>query len=329
MKINNRGFAFSTMLYGVLSVIVLVLMLVFGLMQYHKNENSYYASEIELTLNDCVFEEVALENCYSANATCDPTSYYACMGINGNDLATGYLASVFLKDKVVTSGNGLYVDPVDSKRYVFSGTAVNNYIRYAGYDWRIVAIEADGSLKVVYPGFAETLSWDVSGKDEWGSCSLNNYLANTFYTGLPDTSAFVRRTWYTGRLYNTGLLDTVDIIDQERLADYSGEAEYEGMIGLLSASDYVRASLDVNCRSDVMSTTSCNSWLSAYKSWFISSDGDATDPTDYKAYYFDNNHRLSTRSVKDEFNVLPTAYFKRTLTIIGGSGTSADPYIPG
>lgn len=330
MKINNRGFAFSTMLYGVLSIIVLVLMLVFGMMQYYKNENDYYSSEIELTLNECVFEEVALENCYSANATCDPTSYYACMGINGNDLAKGYLASVVLKEKVVTLGDGLYVDKVEPKRYVFSGENVNNYIRYANRDWRIVAIEADGSLKVVFPGFTDKLSWDVLGNDEWSSCSLNNYLANTFYTTLPDTSGFVRRSWYTGRLYNTGLLDTVDVIEQERLAEYSGETEYAGMIGLLSASDYVRASLNENCRSDVMSTTSCSSWLSKYESWLISSDGDENDATKYKAYYFGaNNNYLSTGLVKDELSVLPTAYLKRTITIIGGNGTSSDPYIAG
>ena len=54
-------------------------------MKYYNDENYYYSSEVEIKLSDCVFEEIALENCYSSGGTCDPTAYYSCMGFENGD----------------------------------------------------------------------------------------------------------------------------------------------------------------------------------------------------------------------------------------------------
>ena len=59
--LNKKGFAFSTMLYGVLSLIMIVLLLLFGVLQSSDQESEYYTSVIEKNMSKCVNEEIALE----------------------------------------------------------------------------------------------------------------------------------------------------------------------------------------------------------------------------------------------------------------------------
>ena len=59
------------------------------------------------------------------------------------------VASEILIKKVTTSGDGLYKDAYEEGRYVYKGNP-NNYIKFNGDDtWRIVAIETDGTLKII------------------------------------------------------------------------------------------------------------------------------------------------------------------------------------
>ena len=126
--LNKKGFAFSTMLYGVLSLIMIVLLLLFGVLQSSDQETEYYTSVIEKNMNKCVNEEIALENCYTLGTSfCNTASYYSCLGIVKNGEVNAVRLSEFLKDKVVTSGNGLYKD--EAGEMIHKGTEVNNYIR--------------------------------------------------------------------------------------------------------------------------------------------------------------------------------------------------------
>ena len=81
IKLDDTGFAFSTMLYGVFAVILVVLSLIFMLLKSTNDESYYYASKIEEELDECVMEEVALENCFAQSSDCDTRAYYACLGI--------------------------------------------------------------------------------------------------------------------------------------------------------------------------------------------------------------------------------------------------------
>ena len=81
MKIDNKGFAFSTMLYGLLAVMIILLMLIFGLYKGSSEEAFYYSSVTDVKLNQCVNEEIALEECYRNSNSCSVVAYHACLGI--------------------------------------------------------------------------------------------------------------------------------------------------------------------------------------------------------------------------------------------------------
>ena len=328
MKLGNKGFAFSTMLYGTLALILIILMLLFGVLKSSKDESYYYASIIENNLNKCVDEEVALENCYtSGSSNCDPTSYYACMGISGDPSGTkGIIIAEKLKESIVTSGNGLYQDNVDVKRYVYRGSSVNNYIKYAGLTWRIIAIEADGSIKAGYIGYVDKVKWDDKNADEWKSSTINNFLSTEFYSSLTDTSSLTNKIWHTGRIYNVSPMTLNELKEQENNSEYSAKTGNEGYVGLPNASDYIKASLDANCTSNVLASTSCTSWLASYTSWTMNSDGDVEEGNTQKAYLFQSNS-LKSVSVDTDSNILPVVFLKRTLVITEGDGTPSNPYI--
>ena len=326
---NNKGFAFSTMLYGVLAVIVVVLTLVFGVLKFTKDETFYYTSVIEETLNNCIEEEITLENCYTAGTnTCDPSTYYACLGIAGTPEKNGLIIAEYLKKEVVTTGDGIYQDSTDNKRYVYRGENVNNYISYSGLLWRIVGIEADGAVKIVYPSHTTMIEWNTDNKDEWDGSNINNYLNNEFYSTLIDTSKIVKKIWRVGRIYDIGIDATTSISEllfQENGTEYFINNGDLGKIGLLNASDYVRSSLNSECSNDTLNSTNCKSWLSIYKSWLINSSGSLEETDTSMAYSFDT--KLVAKNVNEKFSVVPTVFLDRNSVVVSGTGSVGDPYI--
>ena len=78
-----------------------------------------------------------------------------------------------------TSTNGLYYlkrnDDLDT--FYFRGTSVNNYMTFAGKEWRVVRINKDGSIKIV----------------------LNDSIGNSTYTNIDSTL----NTWYNSNIKGT------------------------------------------------------------------------------------------------------------------------------
>lgn len=54
-----------------------------------------------------------------------------------------------ITNEIVTSGDGLYEDQYEERRYVYRGSEPNNYIQFNNELWRIIAKETDGTYKIV------------------------------------------------------------------------------------------------------------------------------------------------------------------------------------
>lgn len=326
-RLNNKGFAFSTMLYGVLALIVLLLTALFNSLKDAKNTEEYFSSVLEEKRSSCVTEEVLLENCYSSGSSlCDPTSYYACLGISGESTSSGLIIAEELKSLEVTAGEGLYKDPIDDKRYIYRGTNVNNYLSYSNQLWRIVGIEADGTVKIINVSASISLPWDAETTSDWVGSSLNSYLNTTFFATLSDTSFLTKKKYYVGKLEHREDSGVTELIAMERQTEYEPNEGNAGYVGLLSASEYVIASTIQDCSRTVFTSTTCNSWISTSSSWLINSKVFVEGEPLIEAYNFDNNNRLSKSSINVPKNVLPVVYLKRTLVIESGNGTPSNPY---
>ena len=339
MKLNKKGFAFSTMLYGCIALIAAVLYIILNVNKNSADTTYYYGEEILQDLNDCVTEEIALENCYSSgSATCNATAFHACLGVSdSNATDKGVIISESLKrkpnlvaDTYVTSAN----------RYIYTGMDPSNYIEFSGKLWRIVSIESDGSLLLIDINNYGNLAWDSDNKSVWDSSTLYYELNTNYVTGISDNSKAVNKSWNISLVYPSlteNVYNLYDLVSQE-----TAQPTTSAKVGLLQLSDYLKATSNTACQNSVFSTSTsnCISWLSQYKGWVIDVEAERTTEDVGYAYYFGdgvvmiNSTQNETQYNKpfvgltnEQHSVYPVINLNRNSVLKGGSGTLADPYV--
>ena len=348
-KLNEKGFAFSTMLYGTLALLTLTLYVILDVSKTSYDETYLYGETVDLQLMECTQYEVELEKCYATgNPYCDMQVYHNCLGVS-DDTTTpqGTLLSTKLKNAAVTTGNGLYRDGT-SLRYYYKGDTVNNYINYLGKKWRIVSIEENGTIKLLDYSNPIQMRWHTGGIGGliWEKIQLNRYLNNDYLATLSGDP--VLGEWKAALLYpseGTGGNGAYKLTDFERQREAQGEfIKSYAKAGVLSVDDYIRASSNANCQNNMLATTNCNSWLAAYGGWTNNIDAEKAgyinngvvvqDPTNNSTlmltnyvYYFDNSTKsIITLPAGEIYTFYPVIYLNRNSLDNGGSGTLASPF---
>ena len=103
-----------------------------------------------------------------------------------------------------TNNAGMYSDTDDKgKTYYYRGAVTNNYVLFAGFYWRIVRVNGDNSIKLIYQGTTANASGSASGI---GTSNYNSVAGTagsvTFYhsnTGLSVISQALN-SWYGNNL---------------------------------------------------------------------------------------------------------------------------------
>ena len=86
--------------------------------------------------------------------------------------------------------------------YYFRGNVTNNYVKFAGFYWRIIRINGDGSIRMIYAGDADVID-GLSNKEEVLANGYDD--ASTGYTQI-GTSAYnssYNDNAYVGYMYGT------------------------------------------------------------------------------------------------------------------------------
>lgn len=331
MKLNNKGIAFSTILYASLALVIVILLMLLNVQQYKKRENLYYKEDIEKYLNKCIYDEIELENCYSlGSATCSKTMYHACLGISEDPGVNGLLAAEYLKgingEKIVSSTTaGLSVDPSDTKRYIYKGphTSVNNYLEYSSMLFRIVSIESDGSLKLIYVGSNQpTLKWDDLAGRDWNSSSLRHFLNNEILSTIADISKLKSYRWpstvvYPSQTLGSLTVDEYNILKNNQTNNYSSD-----IVGLLTMDDYMKSAIPALCQTRMLTETNCGSWLSTYSG--VTSNINGEELATNKYYFYDGKMNQLDTSVSKA--VFYSVILDRNSVITSGNGTAANPF---
>ena len=336
MKLNNKGFAFSTMLYGTLALITVVLYAILSISQSSSDTTYYYGETIEAKLNECINDEIALENCYtSGNTTCDATSYHACLGINDHAPVT---SDTLIYDKLKTfvgaADSGLVADANIENRYVYTGNNPKNYIMYSGKKWRIVSVEPEGTVRLIDYSIDMNEQWDRTGEDLWNNSSLKAYLTNEYMSTLLDSSKLTSGKWNATIIYpskSSGNLTLTELATQDTEQDL--EASIFSQVGMLTVGDYMKATTVNNCKNNILTATGCSSWLSNYKGWTLNINGEqGNDVEDEEekinvAYFFDTGDKISQDNTSAVHKVYPIIVLTRNSIINSGDGTESNPYV--
>ena len=270
-----------------------------------------------------------------------------------------------LKALAVTNGDGLYEDTYETGRYVYKGANPNNYITFnsENANWRIMAVETDGTLKIRRAESIGKMAFDsaglrdISSNGAGGTYCAQGYEAygcnawaksdnfiNGIYNGtvLKDAELNI---YLNNDYYNLLSKDSKNQIQShkfgigaviERNSDLSMQIANEneiiwiGNIALMSVSDYLIANLNIE-QCGNFSLNNINSAVCKTTNYLFSEDyplilspyADAARAV----FYIKPTGNLEYDFAASSYNVIfPTLYLKSHI-ILSGSGTQADPYI--
>ena len=263
--------------------------------------------------------------------------------------------------------DGLYEDEYEEGRYIYRGSNPNNYITFNNETWRIIAKETDGTYKILRnellpeerpfdtKGYRDRESNGAGGTfcanssygcNVWSSTanmvgspaefsneaytgtvlldsSLNTYLNGEYLSSISaNTDKIVTHTWNIGSV----AVDNEDLKEQ-----ISGEKVYQwnGKIGLISHSDYIRANSNQSlCGTDKTNYENYGTcrdldWMYIPGEWWWSLSPDADSSND--VFGVDADGYLYGANADNSLGVRPALYLSSDITL-SGSGTAGDPY---
>ena len=124
--------------------------------------------------------------------------------------------------QVATTDEGVWTAEDDlGTSYYFRGAVTNNYVQFAGFYWRIIRINGDGSIRIIYDGTTVHANGESSADRQIGTSAYNSSWNATYYvgytylislqrpssqnSGTASTIKGVLDSWYSTNITNKGL----------------------------------------------------------------------------------------------------------------------------
>ena len=245
---------------------------------------------------------------------------------NGYEPPVTGMTSDDLKALAVTEGDGLYADEYESGKYFYKGANPNNYITFNNETWRILSIDSSGRIKIVRDELLSDRAWDSTNSNNWDRPSeIKTYLNGEYLESITvNKDKIVPSTWSIGGVtYGNN-----DLAGQ--IADENGTRSQEASIGLITASEYLRANTNTelcgnfSLNNSNYSTCQTTNWLSkGTMYWTISPNAGNS----YRVFtvYNDGNLYHDKLDSSTTYAVLPAITLSSDISL-SGSGTSGDPY---
>ena len=117
---------------------------------------------------------------------------------------------------------GIYetTDTDGNPTYYYRGSVENNYLKFAGYFWRVVRINGNGSIRMIYDGTVAHTNGESSTDRQYGTSKFNPNYNNNMYVGYMYTS---------GEAHGTGTSSTiktnVDKFYTDKLSNYASKLD--------------------------------------------------------------------------------------------------------
>ena len=224
----------------------------------------------------------------------------------------------------------LYKDEHGDIRYY--GATPNNYVSFNNELWRILGV-IDGKIKIIRNESIGRMRWYSTNNNNWNNTSLKSYLNGDYYNSIDSTykNMISKETYYLGgqTSSNRTTLTASGYYNAERDSSqvYSGNpASTKQYIGLMYPSDYGYAagssclstalySYRDSCKNSDYLFSGVDEWLQAPHA---SNSGDAA--------FLDSTGYVINALVPYSFAVRPVLYLTSETQIIGGDGSSSNPF---
>ena len=166
-----------------------------------------------------------------------------CYCYTGNEGSAPPITGVELVEQIKSMSNGVK-DTVDTEAttevgvwetqddygtsYYFRGAVENNYVKFAGYYWRIIRVNGNGSIRLIYDGTSAHANGESSTDRQIGTSSYNSGNNDNAYVGYMygqtgassynaahanTNNSAIKTTidnWYKTNIVNKGYSDKVE-----------------------------------------------------------------------------------------------------------------------
>lgn len=235
-----------------------------------------------------------------------------------------------LEQGIVINGEGLYQELDNNNNQVsyYKGSNPNNYLIINDNYYRIVKINLDKSIKLVFEGKKQGTVLINNGKI--GFQPFNSTINNNFNDS--DLKLYLQ-TWFDNNISDEN--KKFITINEENFSNSAVAYQFNQTksalknaeifninnikVGLLSGYEYLNASLDLNCTN--ISNCSNQNYLTKNYDYFLMIKDNST------LIWKFNLDKLEVVSVLNESNIRPVINLKNNVLVGGGNGTFLDPYV--
>ena len=107
-----------------------------------------------------------------------------------------------------TTGTIYYEDTSDGRTYYFAGNPTDNWVQFAGFYWRIIRINEDGSIRMIYAG-------EVSGDTEPATTGTDTQLQTSAFNSSYQNNMYVGYMYQSNQVHGLATDSTIKgVIDQ-------------------------------------------------------------------------------------------------------------------
>ena len=311
------------------------------------NQNKTFNGDVEVEFSELTAKDVILANYSTVKTRIFP--FTTSSKVEGNTTGVIY-----------KSANSNQYDN-DGEVYYFAGNPSDNWVKWAGFYWRIIRINSNGSIRMIYQGTSPNTTGTGT---QLQTSTFNDDYNRSEYVGLKYTSGQqhgqntnstimgVLETWYNSKLasYADDIDTNVGFCSDRNLQSGSwsstGSHNYAAYGRLLSSSSNVNPSYKCSNSSDLLKipiglitadevVMAGLAWNSGNSSNYLYTGQNYWTMSPYSypnaiVFYVRSTGYFSSTDVNWTVGgVRPVVNLKSSVQITGGNGSSSNPYVIG
>lgn len=231
-------------------------------------------------------------------------------------------------DELATEGEGLIKSYDDiGVSYYYRGNVTNNYVSFAGFTWRIVRVNGDGTVRIVLDGVTDNLAKyydDDSTEYNYEESEMKKYLDEWYNTYLKDYSDYIANTKYCNDISydDTYTFNSYTRIVTNKIPTFNClGTNFSNNIGLLTIDEVMLAgsnTINDNTNFYLYNSDITNVWYTMTGARGTSNSRNMF-MVDAKGHIKVDVNATLYRNVRPVINLIKNIEMK-------GNGTSTDPY---
>lgn len=240
-----------------------------------------------------------------------------------------------ITNNVVTSDDGVYRM---NNEYVYRGEKVKNYVKFSGRIWRIVKVDSNNDIVLIYDDEMDLYSvWDDryneitqynTGYNNYEKSRIKDYLEEVYDNskkGVEDRKTLLTKkaaSKLVGYKLCTGK-STINQTPNNNSYECSTVSE-NTKIGLLTLSDFVNASIDPACTN--ASSISCENYnylATGISTWWLSTPVSENN----SEVFIVRKGRIYKSECNSSEDIKPVIHLSGNTMYNSGNGTEEKPYV--